>query len=210
MTMQECYKAIGGNYEAVLGRLHSEALIQRFTLKFLEDQSYLQLKQALENKNYEDAFRSAHTLKGVCQNLSFDRLYEVSDKSLPNQIYSQNLIKVMQEKIDFFKSNSGINSIDYNAVSGQLTILNGKRQILCQRNNPKIDLFKEFGVNEEDVHHIQGLLHQTSVQNKEISVQIKARMENDRQMYKLKLHTLWSPLKKDGYIGIVGYFDIVK
>ena len=49
-------------------------LIQRFTLKFLEDQSYLQLKQALENKNYEDAFRSAHTLKGVCQNLSFDRL----------------------------------------------------------------------------------------------------------------------------------------
>ena len=78
MTMRECYKAIGGNYEAVLGRLHSEALIQRFTLKFLEDQSYLQLKQALENKNYEDAFRSAHTLKGVCQNLSFDRLYEVS------------------------------------------------------------------------------------------------------------------------------------
>ena len=64
MTMQECYKAIGGKYEAVLGRLHSEALIPRFTLKFLEDQSYLQLKQALENKNYEDAFRSAHTLKG--------------------------------------------------------------------------------------------------------------------------------------------------
>ena len=80
MTMQECYKAIGGNYEAVLGRLHSEALIQRFTLKFLEDQSYLQLKQALENKNFEDAFRGAHTLKGVCQNLSFDRLYEVSNE----------------------------------------------------------------------------------------------------------------------------------
>lgn len=48
MTMRECYEAIGGNYEAVLGRLHREALIRRFTLKFLEDQSYLQLKQALE------------------------------------------------------------------------------------------------------------------------------------------------------------------
>ena len=80
MTIQECYEAIGGNYEDVLGRLHSEALIRKFTLKFLEDQSYLQLKQALENKNYEDAFRSAHTLKGVCQNLSFDRLYEVSNE----------------------------------------------------------------------------------------------------------------------------------
>ena len=80
MTMRECYEAIGGNYEDVLGRLRSEALIQRFTLKFLEDPSYLQLKQALENKNYEDAFRSAHTLKGICQNLSFDRLYEVSNE----------------------------------------------------------------------------------------------------------------------------------
>ena len=48
MTMQECYEAIGGNYEAVLERLHSEALIRRFALKFLEDQSYIQLKQALE------------------------------------------------------------------------------------------------------------------------------------------------------------------
>ena len=26
MTIQECYEAIGGNYEAVLGRLHSEAV----------------------------------------------------------------------------------------------------------------------------------------------------------------------------------------
>ena len=78
MTVRECYEAIGGNYEDVLGRLNSEAFIRKFTLKFLEDQSYLQLKQALKDKNYEDAFRSAHTLKGVCQNLSFDRLYEVS------------------------------------------------------------------------------------------------------------------------------------
>ena len=80
MTMRECYEAIGGNYEDVLGRLRSEALIRKFTLKFLEDQSYPQLKQALNDKNYEDAFRSAHTLKGVCQNLSFDRLYEVSNE----------------------------------------------------------------------------------------------------------------------------------
>ena len=68
MTMQECYKAIGGNYEDVLRRLPNEALIRKFTLKFLEDQSYLQLKQALKDKNYEDAFRSAYILKMVCQN----------------------------------------------------------------------------------------------------------------------------------------------
>ena len=134
----------------------------------------------------------------------------LSNRSLPNQNYSQSIVKVMQEKIDFFKSNSGMNSIDYNAVSGQLTILNGKQQILCQRDNPKFNLFKEFGVDEEDVQHIQVLLHQTSVQNKEISVTIKAKVEDNSQMYRMKLHTLWSPLKKDGYIGIIGYFDIVK
>lgn len=144
MTIQECYEAIGGNYEDVLRRLRSEALIRKFTLKFLEDQSYSLLKQALGDNNYEEAFRGAHTLKGVCQNLSFDRLYEVSDKSLPNQIYSQNLIKVMQEKIDFFKSNSGINSIDYNASSGQLTIINEKQKIIYQREDPGFDVFKVF------------------------------------------------------------------
>ena len=144
MTIQECYEAIGGNYEDVLRRLRSEALIRKFTLKFIEDQSYPLLKQALGDNNYEEAFRGAHTLKGVCQNLSFDRLYEVSDKSLPNQIYSQNLIKVMQEKIDFFKSNSGINSIDYNASSGQLTIINEKQKIIYQREDPGFDVFKVF------------------------------------------------------------------
>ena len=41
MTIQECYEAIGGNYEEVLGRLQREALIRKFTLKFLEDPSYL-------------------------------------------------------------------------------------------------------------------------------------------------------------------------
>ena len=134
----------------------------------------------------------------------------LSDRSLPNQNYSQSVVKVMQEKMDFFKSNSGMNSIDYNAISGQLTILNGKQQILCQRDNPKVNLFKEFGVNEEDVQCIRVLLHQTSVQNKEISATIKATADNNSQMYRMKLHTLWSPLKKDGYIGIIGYFDTVK
>ena len=76
MTIQECYEAIGGNYDDVLKRIRSEALIQRFTLKFLADKSYPQLKESLEAKNYEDAFRGAHTLKGVCQNLGFTNLYQ--------------------------------------------------------------------------------------------------------------------------------------
>ena len=68
------FRFLSGGFQ----RFPCECGRRRFALKFLEDQSYIQLKQALENKNYEDAFRGAHTLKGVCQNLSFDRLYEVS------------------------------------------------------------------------------------------------------------------------------------
>ena len=134
----------------------------------------------------------------------------LSEKSLPRKNYSQHVIKVMQEKIDFFKKNSGRNSVDYNAVSGQLTIINENQQTLYQRDDPKFDVFKEFEVSEEDVQYIIDLLDHTSVQNKEISVQIEAKMENNRQLYNLKLHTLWSPLKKDGYIGIVGYIDSAK
>ena len=126
-------------------------------------------KEMDDNKYYHEAQRLSNEI--------------LSDKSLPNQIYSQSLIKVMQEKIDFFKSNSGKNSIDYNAVSGQLTILNGKQQTLCQLNNPNFNLFKEFGVNREDAQRIQAFLRQTSVHNKEIFVQIKAKVDNDSQMY---------------------------
>ena len=134
----------------------------------------------------------------------------LSEKSLPRKNYSQHIIKVMQEKIDFFMKNSGRNSVDYNAVSGQLTRINANQQTLYQRDDPKFDVFKEFEVSEEDVQHIKDLLAHTSVQDKEISVQIEAKLENNRQLYNLKLHTLWSPLKKDGYIGIIGYIDSAK
>ena len=78
MTLQECYAAMGGNYEDAIGRLRSERLVRKFVLKFLDDGSFDLLCRSLEEKNYEEAFRAAHTLKGVCQNLSFTRLYQSS------------------------------------------------------------------------------------------------------------------------------------
>ena len=36
------------------------------------------LKENLEKNDGEEAFRAAHTLKGVCLNLGFDELYEAS------------------------------------------------------------------------------------------------------------------------------------
>lgn len=78
MTIQECYAALGGDYEEVLGRLYSEALVKKFIGKFLADQSFSSLENTLKAGNYEEAFRAAHTLKGVTQNLSFTKLYRSS------------------------------------------------------------------------------------------------------------------------------------
>lgn len=78
MTIKECYEQIGSDYESILKRFGSEAMIQRFALKFLKDGSFTDLKKALAEGDGETAFRAAHTLKGVCLNLGFDRLYEVS------------------------------------------------------------------------------------------------------------------------------------
>ena len=78
MTVKECYEQMGADYEGVLGRLRSEALIKKFAKKFLDDGSFQSLKDNLAAGNGEEAFRAAHTLKGVCQNLGFDNLYKAS------------------------------------------------------------------------------------------------------------------------------------
>ncbi len=80
MTLHECYTALEGNYESVIGRLRSERLVQKFALKFLDDPSYNLLTQSMEKGDYPEAFRAAHTLKGVCQNLDFTRLFSSSSR----------------------------------------------------------------------------------------------------------------------------------
>ncbi len=75
MTIQESYAALGGNYEEVLARFRTEERILKFAGLFLKDDSFSNLCKALEENNLEDAFRAAHTLKGVSSNLGFTRLH---------------------------------------------------------------------------------------------------------------------------------------
>lgn len=78
MTIRECYDELGLDFDAVLSRLVNEKLVQKFALKFLDDPSFQNLRDALDSKDVETAFRAAHTLKGVCLNLGFDNLYPSS------------------------------------------------------------------------------------------------------------------------------------
>lgn len=77
MTVKECYDAIGGNYDEIMGRFRKEERVIKFAVRFLQDPSYDLLSAAVAGRT-EEAFRAAHTLKGVCQNLSFTELYEPS------------------------------------------------------------------------------------------------------------------------------------
>lgn len=80
MTLKECYAAMGGDYDEAMGRLRSERLVQKFVLKFLNDQSYDLLCASMESGDYEAAFRAAHTIKGVCANLAFTVLGKSSSE----------------------------------------------------------------------------------------------------------------------------------
>ena len=53
----------------------SEALLERLLGKFLDNQQYPALRAALQSGDTEQAVIAAHTLKGVCGNLSMTGLY---------------------------------------------------------------------------------------------------------------------------------------
>lgn len=74
MTIQECYQKLGGEFAQVEKHLPSVSLVRKFIIKFLDDDSYSNLCLAMQNGQREEAFRAAHTLKGVSANLGFSRL----------------------------------------------------------------------------------------------------------------------------------------
>ncbi|MDY2653844.1 MULTISPECIES: Hpt domain-containing protein [Eisenbergiella] len=57
--------------------MNNEALYLKFLKRFLEDPNYAQLKEHISAGDYEEAFRDAHTLKGVAGNLGLDPFYTV-------------------------------------------------------------------------------------------------------------------------------------
>lgn len=80
MNVKECYEAFGGNYDECFSRLRTNERIVKFLTKMAEDGSYELLLKSLEERNMPEAFRAAHTLKGVCLNLSVTRLFTSSSR----------------------------------------------------------------------------------------------------------------------------------
>ena len=86
----------GANTKEGLDRcMNNEAFYLRLVDKAINDDSFIKLKDELENKNYEEAFKIAHSLKGVLGNLSLTPLYDLAVE------ITENLRNVAE--IDYFE-----------------------------------------------------------------------------------------------------------
>ena len=75
MTLEACYARMGGDLGAALRVLESETRLRRYLHRFLDEPTARMLILALEDGRWEDAFRTAHTMKGLCCGLGLTRLY---------------------------------------------------------------------------------------------------------------------------------------
>ena len=75
MSLEIAYAAMGGDLETVRGRLMTDERIAKI---FLQDTSMQTLETALEAGDFSEAYRGAHTLKGVSRDLGFTPLFEAS------------------------------------------------------------------------------------------------------------------------------------
>ena len=78
MNKRERLLAAGIDLDSALERMMgNEALLERFLNRFLEDPNYGLLTAAVEAGDAEGALTASHTLKGVCGNLSMQRLFDL-------------------------------------------------------------------------------------------------------------------------------------
>ena len=106
MDLKDCYMKLGGDFDGVIGRLRREQLVEKFLYKFLDDKSFDLFKAAMETQDYDEALRAVHTLKGICQNLSFTELYESSSRvtgALKENNYSEAVIMTPQLTNDYYQ-----------------------------------------------------------------------------------------------------------
>ena len=78
MSLEIAYAAMGGDLETVRGRLLTDERIEKLAKIFLQDTSMQTLESALEAGDLPEAYRGAHTLKGVSRDLGFTPLFEAA------------------------------------------------------------------------------------------------------------------------------------
>lgn len=74
MELKQVYEMMQGDYDSVMGRLMTQERVVKYLNMFVKNNMLELITNALDEKDYEVAFREAHNLKGVCANLNMDKL----------------------------------------------------------------------------------------------------------------------------------------
>ena len=126
MNIKEFYGSIGEDFNDVIGRLRAESRVCKYVLKFPEDKSFDNLLASMKEKNYAEAFRAAHTIKGTCLNLSFNSFAAIASD--------------ITEKLRNFEDTAAIESD---------TELDGLIGALSEKYRKIISVIKEIDVPEQ-------------------------------------------------------------
>lgn len=74
---REKLEAAGIRVDETLERfMGNEQMMEKFIKRFSEDQTMDRLEANIKSGNWEEAFKSVHTLKGVVGNLGMEELYQ--------------------------------------------------------------------------------------------------------------------------------------
>ena len=71
------FKEAGLQLDSAMRRfMNNEKMVEKYLNRFLSEQSYAELKEALQAGDAEKAARAAHTLKSVCGTLGFVKMQQ--------------------------------------------------------------------------------------------------------------------------------------
>jgi len=114
MRLDEFYKIVGGNYETISNNLN-DAILTKLLKMFLEDKSFSDLQDGINQKDAEKAFRGAHSLKGVCLNLDLKYLAKATS----------DLVEDLRGRtLDNYLNNYSLTIDEYNKVVNAIKQLN--------------------------------------------------------------------------------------
>lgn len=140
-------------------------------------------------KTQKDDYKDYHEAKKLSGEI-------LKSETLPYNDHSQRIIDFLKEKMDFFELSQSKVLFDYNPLIGELTIIDREKN---KKYKKRVSEFESFDVNDEVVEEVKKHLKETSVENKEFTLQFKE--------LNIKFHTLWSGLDTDQYIGVIGQID---
>ena len=142
----------------------------------------------------------------ACRNEAGRLATEIMNKTeIPSSDRSQHMLESMQERMNFFASLKGGIQFDYDSVSRLVNVTNWDEPPQYRytvKNVADINCFS--GLSQRDFHRLKDALDATTPEHREFSMSIMMPKGNKYEWCDLRVHSLWSDLSPEHYIGAVG------